>query len=431
MESNTVLMKEKNSSTYIKVDKCRVCGSEQLEPLFSLGKQPLTGVFVKPDAEDPLRAPLDMVICDNCRLVQLHYTVEADLMYKNYWYRSGINQTMRDHLADIAEDVKSRVDLIAGDVFIDIGCNDGTLLNACDIDGLAKIGVDPSDAIKSITSPDITKVNQLFSKYAVEEALNGRKARVITAISMFYDINDPHEFVQNIADILADDGMWVVEMNYTGDMVRYCGYDMISHEHVTYYTMTVFEELLKPHGLYVNDVSLNPINGGSIRIFAGPKPIETDNVKALRKQEKDEGLGDKQTYIQLAERMEQSKQKLNRKIQEILDNGQKIAVYGASTRGNTILLYCGLDNNAIFAAAERNPIKYGLVTAGSRIPIESEERIRGEEPEYMLILPYTFLEEFIDRESQYLDNGGRFLVPVPDIEVISKKNGKIIREVVD
>ena len=419
------------ANAYVKVDNCRICNSTALKDVFSLGMQPLTGVFIEPDQPDPLVAPLDMVICNECKLVQLAHTVNSDLMYESYWYRSGINQTMRDHLAGIVQDVKPRVNLQAGDLFIDIGCNDGTLLAALDIDGLVKIGVDPSDAINSIEDPDVLKINNLFTRDAIENKLQGRKAKVITAISMFYDIQNPHEFVQTIADFLDDDGMWVVEMNYTGDMIKDCGYDMISHEHLTYYTMSTFEKLIRPHGLHINDVSLNAINGGSIRFFSGPKPVESENVVALRQQEKEQGLEEKETYLRFASQIEVSKTKLNKKVRQIIDAGEKVAVYGASTRGNTILLYCGLDHNVIFGAAERNPLKYGLETAGTRIPIKPEAEIRAVNPEYFLILPYTFLDEFIERESEYLENGGRFLVPVPDIEVIYKEDGKLIREPVD
>ncbi|TFB10139.1 methyltransferase domain-containing protein [Candidatus Marinimicrobia bacterium MT.SAG.2] len=416
---------------YTKIDNCRVCSSNHMDDILSLGIQPLTGVFIKPDQQDPIEAPLDMVICNECKLVQLAHTVNSNLMYENYWYRSGINQTMRDHLAGIVGDINSRVNLQAGDLFIDIGCNDGTLLAALDVEGLIKIGVDPSDAIHSIKDPDIIKINSPFTNDAVENKLQGRKAHVISSISMFYDIQEPHKFVETIVDFLDENGMWVVEMNYTGDMIKNCGYDMISHEHLIYYTMSVFEELIAPHGLFINDVSLNSINGGSIRIYVGPKPGETENVVSLREQEKEQGLDKKETYLQFALQIEVSKKKLKKKIKQIIDAGERIAAYGASTRGNTILLYCGLDHNVILGAAERNPLKYGLVTAGTRIPIKSEDEIRAANPEYFLILPYTFLNEFIERESEYFENGGRFLVPIPDLEIIYKKDGKIIHELVN
>ena len=414
-----------------KINQCRICKSMDLEFLLSLGVQPLTGVFVKPWEPDPVKSPLDLIICNDCKFVQLAHTVKPDLMYKSYWYRSGINQTMKDHLTGIIKDIKSRITLEQGDVCIDIGCNDGTLLNAYPDNNLVKIGVDPSDAIDSISTHDVVKIKDIFSENVVAEALSTRKAKIITCISMFYDVHQPGIFVEDIANLLDPEGLWIVEMNYTGDMINSCGYDMISHEHLAYYTMTVFEKLILPYGLYINDVSLNSINGGSIRIFVGFSRNETGNVAKLRQQELTEGLDKKETYINFAKNMEISKHKLNTKIKQIIASGKKVYAYGASTRGNTILLYCGLDNKVIPGAAERNPLKYGLETAGTRIPINSEADIRALNPEYFLILPYTFLNEFIKREKKYLDKGGRFLVPVPEIKVVYKKNGKIVHELID
>ena len=248
---------------------------------------------------------------------------------------------------------------------------------------------------------------------------------------MFYDVDEPHVFVKDITEILDSQGLWVIEMNYIGDMIRDCGYDMISHEHLAYYTMSVFEKLIRPYGLYINDVSLNPINGGSIRIFVGFGKDENESVAKLRQQELDKGLDNKETYIDFSNRIEISKNSLIKKINQIIEAGQKIYAYGASTRGNTILLYCGLDNKIITGAAERNPLKYGLETVGTRIPIKSEAEIRKINPDYFLILPYTFLNEFIKREIDFLNKGGRFLVPVPEIQIISKKDGKIVHEIID
>ena len=402
-----------------------------MEFLFSLGEQPLTGVFVKPKMPDPVKAPLDLIICNECKFVQLGHTVNSNLMYESYWYRSGINQTMRDHLNGIVNDVKSRIKLKSGDICIDIGCNDGTLINSYPDDGLIKVGIDPSDAIDLIDRSNVIKIKDYFCKSAIDKVLIGRKAKVITSISMFYDVDEPHVFVKDITEILDSQGLWVIEMNYIGDMIRDCGYDMISHEHLAYYTMSVFEKLIRPYGLYINDVSLNPINGGSIRIFVGFGKDENESVAKLRQQELDKGLDNKETYIDFSHRIEISKNSLIKKINQIIEAGQKIYAYGASTRGNTILLYCGLDNKIITGAAERNPLKYGLETAGTRIPIKSEAEIREINPDYFLILPYTFLNEFIKREFDFLNKGGRFLVPIPEIKIISKKDGKIVHEIID
>lgn len=223
------------------ITSCRICGSSELLDIVDLGAQPLTGVFIKPEDDDPLRAPLNLVCCQECKFLQLKHDVDKDLMYSSYWYRSGTNQTMTDHLHGIVHDVNKMVELKDGDFVIDTGANDGTLLKRYDT-GLNRIGVDPSNAILSIDdATKIVKINDFFTKESVSTALNGNKASVVTSISMFYDLTDPERFVEDIKHVLKDDGLWVVEMNYTGDMIESLGYDMISHEHVAYYTFLTFE----------------------------------------------------------------------------------------------------------------------------------------------------------------------------------------------
>lgn len=413
------------SSPCREISVCRICGSKHLDTVLSLGTQALTGVFRKPEDPGPISTPLDLVLCNDCKFLQLGHTIDPDMMYAEYWYRSGTNQTMIDHLAGVVADVRARVDLKPGDVCINIGCNDGTLLKAYEGTGVSRIGVDPSDAILSITDPTITKVNTYFTGANVAAPLAGRKAKAITSISMFYDLDRPGDFVRDIAAALDPNGIWVVEMNYTGTMIDSLGYDMISHEHVAYYTLRSFERLITPFGLKVLDVSFNPVNGGSIRIFSGhtgtPKPV----VAEVSARELADGLENPETYRAYGRRVEAFKTKLVGLLKDIKARGEKVALYGASTRGNTILQHCGITADLTFAAADRNPAKWGLQTSGSKVPIKSEEEVRAVNPAYMLVLPYYFLPEFLSRERPYLDNGGKFIVPLPVLRVISVQNGQL------
>jgi NDP-4-keto-2,6-dideoxyhexose 3-C-methyltransferase len=367
---------------------------------------------------------MDLVICNDCKFVQLRHTVDSSLMYKEYWYRSGTNQTMRDHLRSVVEQALSVRPLKAGDAVIDIGCNDGTLLKAYTIPGLRRIGVDPSDAVKAIDDPSIAVVNNFFTAKNVEAQLGGKKARIITSISMFYDLDRPHDFLVDIVKCLTEDGLWVVEMNYTGNMIKALGYDMIGHEHLAYYTLRTFERLIQKHGLYINDVNFSAINGGSVRFICGFKKQETPLVAATREQELQDGLEEVETYLAFGRRIEEFKQKLIKTLKDIHAQGKKVSVYGASTRGNMILQHCGLTRELLFAAADRNPGKWGLETPGSRIPIRSEEEVRKANPEYMLVLPCYFLPEFIQREKDYLQNGGIFIAPLPKLRLITWKKGE-------
>jgi len=411
------------------ISKCRICASTKLSDVLSLSDQTLTGVFVKPTDPDPATVPLGLMICEDCRFVQLNNTVSKDEMYRAYYYRSGTNRTMTEHLGGVVADAKSRRDLKAGDIIIDIGCNDGTLLKQYDVDGLIRIGFDPSDAILNIKDPTIRTVNNYFNAKEAEPHLKDKKAKVITSISMFYDLDEPGKFVEDIKACLEPDGLWIVEMNYTGDMLESLGYDMISHEHVAYYTLRTFERLVNPLGLNVNDVTFNTINGGSIRIFVSAGKDETPAVQATRDAEDASKLDSVETYHEVARRIETFKTKLVKLLNDIRDRGEKCAIYGASTRGNTILQHCGIDRTLCYAAADRLPLKWGLETSGSRIPIRSEEEVRKDNPAYMLVLPYYFLEEFVEREADYLNGGGKFIVPLPELRILSKRDGELVEEV--
>ncbi len=412
-------------TNYQSISKCRLCASSELRKVFSLGEQPLTGVFRRRDEPEPIKVPLELVTCNECKFLQLRHTVNPSLMYSEYWYRSGINQTMRDHLANIVSEISNLISLNSGDYVVDIGCNDGTLLSNYTQQDIIKIGVDPSDAIHSIIDPSVIKVNNYFSALALEKIINGKKAKVISSISMFYDLDDPHRFIDDIKKCLADDGVWVVEMNYTGNMVHDLGYDMVSHEHVAYYTLLTFEKLINMHGLYVNDAKFNDINGGSLRLFCSSRDSVSKSVIKIREDELLSGLEDITTFENFSFRVNEFRDRLRSIIIDLVQKGKKIALYGASTRGNTILQHCGFSSEHFFAAADRNPGKWGLVTPGTRIPIESEEFVRQSKPDFLLILPYGFLSEFLKREEDYLKGGGKIIVPLPNLVLYSWENDKL------
>lgn len=412
------------------ISNCRICNSSDLISVVDLGTKPLTGVFIKPEEDNPLSAPLELVCCAECKFLQLKHDVDKDSMYSSYWYRSGTNQTMRDHLGGIVNDVNSMLELSDGDMVIDTGCNDGTLLKQYS-SNLHRVGVDPSNSILDITDKSIVCINDYFTAPNVRAEIPEKKAKVITSISMFYDLSDPERFVNDVKDLLTEDGIWVVEMNYTGDMIESLGYDMISHEHVAYYTLLTFEYLINRCGMYLKHVSYNDINGGSIRIFSGKSEGESKAVTELRQDEINRGYQDFEIYKNYKESIDSHKAKLRSVIEEINSEGKVVMGYGAATRGNTIMQHCGFDRNDIPAVLDRNPIKFGLEMAGCRIPIISEAEGRSLKPDYLLVLPYYFIDEFIEREMEYLKNGGKFIVFLPRIRIIEYLNEEIVTSYLD
>lgn len=409
---------------------CRVCGSSALTPVINLGEQYLQGSFVKPGKEEPplRKISLSLVRCDPtkdekaCGLLQMEHTVPPEVLYSAYWYRSGTNETMRNHLQGITEEAASLIGKSNARV-LDIGCNDGTLLK-CYPQNFIKFGVDPSDVAQEITG-DITAIQDIFPSEELTNVLQGENFDIITSIAMFYDLEDPVSFCKEIKKALAPGGLWVFEMSYMPSMLKMNSYDTICHEHLEYYSLAVLEYILKQADLKIVDAVLNDINGGSIRCyathldnFAFKKQEAVTRIKLLRQAEFDMELDTDKPYKNFQDRINVHKEQLVSLLKMLKKEGKSIHIYGASTKGNTILQWCGIDNRIIDVAAERNPDKYGAYTLGTDIPIVSEADSRGMKPDYYLVLPWHFKEEFLKREEEILQRGVGLIFPLPNVEII-------------
>jgi NDP-4-keto-2,6-dideoxyhexose 3-C-methyltransferase len=411
---------------------CRVCDGS-LETILSLGEQYVSN-FLSPEQPDGAKAPLELVLCNRCRLLQLKHTVPASEMYQTYWYRSGTNQTMQDALADISRRAEKLICLREGDAVLDIGCNDGTLLSSYQTPNLYRIGFDPAENLAIFSRKVAQKVIvDLFDgdRFLVDPELRGVQPKVITSIAMFYDLEDPNRFVADIKRILHPSGLWIVQMSYLPLMLQQNDFGNICHEHLEYYSLQSLEYLLNRHDFVVADVELNDVNGGSFRIYIrnrgasegafGSESHRRDaasRVSELQEQEARMGLESAVPFKEFAARVEKIKEDVSGFIKNHVRQKQRVYVYGASTKGNTMLQYFGLDHSLITAAAERNPDKWGKVTVGTRIPIISEAEARAAKPDYFLVLPWHFLEEFMAREREYLSSNGKFIVPLPTFALI-------------
>ncbi|MEX2054971.1 MAG: class I SAM-dependent methyltransferase [Candidatus Andersenbacteria bacterium] len=409
---------------------CRVCGSEQLLPILSLGNQYVSN-FV--DQADTLQAqaPLELVLCSahagGCGLLQLRHTVDQGALYRNYWYRSGVNQTMQLALRDICAAAEQRVSLKSGDLVVDIGSNDGTLLKSYAPTELKKIGFEPATNLLPYANvPGATIINDFFTVAPFKLAAGEQRAKIITSIAMFYDLDDPNTFVSDIAHALDSNGLWIIQMSYLPLMLEHNVFDNICHEHLEYYSLLSLMNLLERHGLKVVDVELNDVNGGSFRIYithasnqeVAYTPAAQERITSLITHEKTMGLDTPTTYQDFAQRVAAIKDSVASFIRQEVAAGKTVYVYGASTKGNTLLQYFDLNHELITAAAERNPDKWGKATVGTLIPIVSEAEARAAQPDYFLVLPWHFLREFVEREHEYLKNGGKFIVPLPQFKVI-------------
>lgn len=411
---------------------CRICGSSALTKVIDLGEQHLQGSFIKPGKElPPLRKiSTELVRCNPmadenaCGLLQTVTSVPPEILYSAYWYRSGTNQTMRDHLKGIADEGVAMIGKSEAHV-LDIGCNDGTLLKNYPA-RFIKFGVDPSDVAQEIKG-DITVIQDIFPSAELNGILGNQKLDIITSIAMFYDLEDPSKFVKSIREALCDDGIWIFEMSYMPSMLRMNSYDTICHEHLEYYSFAVIEKLLAHNGMKIIRVGFNDINGGSIRCYA----THTENFKFkdrsalaaiadIRQQEFDLELDTDKPYRDFQKRIDEHRDELSSLLKKLKREGKRIHLYGASTKGNTILQWCGIDASIIEYASDRNPDKDGAKTIGTDIPIISEEKSRAMKPDYYLVLPWHFRDEFIERESEFLDGGGAFIFPLPAVEIFKR-----------
>jgi hypothetical protein len=411
---------------------CRVCGSTALTPVIDLGKQHLQGSFLKPGKETPPLRKIDCVLvrCDPtrdekaCGLLQMAHSVPPEILYSAYWYRSGTNQTMRSHLKSIADVTRDMVAKSSARV-LDIGCNDCTLLAAYPA-GFEKFGIDPSDVAME-SPPGVTVVHDLFPCEELRQRAGGRKMDAITSIAMFYDLEDPVAFARAVRDLLAPDGLWILEMSYMPKMLEINSYDTICHEHLEYYSLTVIERIAAMADLKVVRAEENPINGGSLRCYVthvGNFKFKRDDwsrqIKNLRQREFDLELDTDKPYRDFQKRIDMHRDKLTALLSKLKEERKRIHIYGASTKGNTILQWCGIDNRIVDFAAERNPDKFGARTLGTDIPIVSEEESRRMKPDYYLVLPWHFADEFLEREKATLDAGVGMIFPLPEIRVVTR-----------
>jgi SAM-dependent methyltransferase len=410
---------------------CRVCGSTSLTPVINLGPQYLQGSFVKPGKEMPSTRKINcsLVRCNPqvdenaCGLLQMEHSVPPEILYAAYWYRSGTNATMRNHLKEI---VDSTLGLLKIDkcTVLDIGCNDGTLLNYYPAEW-DKFGCDPSDVAQEVKIA--TVVQDIFPSAELSKAIGDKKMDVITSIAMFYDLENPVGFVNDIKRFLSPEGIWVFEMSYMPRMLELDSYDTICHEHLEFYSLAVLEKIVGMADMKIFKISFNDINGGSIRCYATHKEsslyYNKDDHKLMndiRQQEFDLELDTDKPYVAFQYRIEKVKHELQDLLVKLKKEGKKVHVYGASTKGNTILQWCDINSMLVEYAAERNPDKYGASTLGTNIPIISEAESRAMNPDYYLVLPWHFKAEFIEREKEALEKGTGFIFPIPTIDIYKK-----------
>lgn len=416
--------------------KCKVCGSEDLTKVLTLNEQYLSPTFVTTNKDNPLakiKSPLTLVLCDksknknNCGLLQLKEITDADLLYKDYFYRTATNDTMRKDLKELVDQVMAIVKPADQDVIVDIGSNDCTMLNFYD-DKFNLVGFEPAQNIKFIDKgKNIRVINNYFNSKNFKESFPSKKAKIITSCAMFYDLEDPLQFVKDIEDILDPDGVWCCQISYLDSMIRFNNFYDICHEHLSYYSLESFEYLIKKLNLKLFYAETNSVNGGSIRLYIcknSSKKFEkfelTEKLNLLRKEEKNLKLTQSKTFLNFEKIVSDLRVKTIKFVDEIIKKKKTVLALGASTKGNIILQHFNLTKEKIPFISERNPDKVGLRCLGSDIELISEERARDINPEAFIVLPWNFKREIVEREKKYLDNGGKLMFVMPYPHVVTK-----------
>lgn len=410
---------------YKVIKKCRSCKSTNIKSLFDIGNLYISSWLTEKDQDKVIRSPLELMICSKCNLVQLKHTVNKNFLYsKDYGYRSGTNLTMNLHLKNLVKDISNKVNIDNDDFVLDIGCNDGTLLSFYR-KSIKKIGIDPiANKIKKIKTPNTKYISNYFSRQLYNNLPKIRKAKIITSISMFYDLDDPMKFVSNIKSILDDRGIWVLEQSYLPTMLKKNSFDTICHEHLEYYSLDHINFLVKKNNLKIIDVSLNETNGGSFRIYITHSKtkhkINTKNINKLKIIEKKLKITNNNTYKNFYKNILQIKNKTQKFIKNELNKNKKIFIYGASTKGITILQFYNFTSREMKYAAERNPNKYNKIVPGTGIKIISEKKAREMKPDYFFVLPWHFKDEIIKREKDFINKGGKLIFPLPNLKIVKK-----------
>ena len=406
-----------------------------MKKLLELGEHYVSD-FVKPGeltGRESKPWSLDLYLDESIGAARLDGVAPLDTMYGQYWYRSGINQSMVKQLGEIVKEVTERVKIDDGDVWLDIACNDGSLLRQVP-DNMEKVGIDPADDSYIAESSKVATVVQDFFSWSayVQTGYADKKAKVISCIAMFYDLNDPRPFIRDAHKILADDGVFVLQMSYTPLMLKQMAFDNICHEHVYYYDLTSIKKLFEQEGFVLRDCSLNDTNGGSFRVYfqkagSDEKTFGTQQVRdvcnfriasTLTYEAAQWNITDPALWTVFGANIHELKQQVMDFLHQAKIEGKKVYGYGASTKGNTLLQLFGVTPDLLTAIAERSPYKFGLQTVGTQIPIISEEEMRAAKPDYLLVLPWHFIDDFVKREKDFIAAGGKLVVPCPKFQII-------------
>lgn len=407
---------------------CRSCAGEKLITILSLGSTPLANsLLTAAQLEEPEASyPLELAFCSNCTLVQITETVPPEKLFREYFYFSSFSDTVLEHARGLAERLIKSRHLNGTSLVMEVASNDGYLLQNYKRAGISVLGIEPAVNIARVAREEcgIETVCDFFSEsLAGELASRGTAADVIHAHNVLAHVADLNGFVRGVGLALKDDGVAVIEVPYVKDMVDRCEFDTIYHEHLCYFSLTALDNLFRRHGLNVQDVNQTPIHGGSLQIFiektvVGKEPKPSEKVSRILEAERESGMCQADFYLGFGAKVEKLRTDLLTLLRDLKQQGKRIAVYGASAKGSTLLNYFGIGRETLDFVADRSTIKQGLFTPGTHLPIHSPAKLLEVMPDYVMLLTWNFADEILAQQSEYRRRGGRFIVPIPEMRIV-------------
>lgn len=401
---------------------CRSCGHTQLQKVLSLGRTPLANALLtEKQLDEPEETyPLELVFCFRCSLVQITETVSPEKLFREYPYLSSYSDTMLRHAEKTSADLIGSNHLGAQSLIVEVASNDGYLLQFYRRAGVPVLGIEPATNIARVAEQNgVPTVCQFFDeKLAGRLAAEGRRADVIHAHNVLAHVSDLNDFVRGLGRLLKQAGVIVVEVPYVKDMIDRCEFDTVYHEHLSYFSLMALSELFTRNGLIIQKIERLEIHGGTLRVYAGHEAKQDKSVAELLREENDWGVGEVSFYSGFRAKVEQLREELVALLRQLKAEEKRIAAYGASAKGSTLLNYCGLGSETLDYVVDRSPVKQGRYTPGTHLKIYALEKLLEDMPDYVLLLTWNFAGEILEQQSEYRRRGGRFIVPIPFVTVV-------------
>lgn len=418
-------MHDSRLKSHHKRSTCRSCAGETLRSFISLGPTPLANSFLRSPAEFEQEEfyPLDVYFCDKCSLVQLADVIDPEVLFRNYIYVTGTASTIISHNREYAKTVVDFIGLQEGDLVVEVASNNGSLLGCFRDLGVRVLGVEPAENIAAMANAvGIETVNRFFNAAAGRDLRNSfGSARAVIGNNVLAHVDDPVDFLTGCKSLISDDGLVIIEVPYLKEFVELVEFDTVYHEHLCYFSITSLMRLCDAVGLSIVRIQRVPVHGGSVRMYAGKRETHgahAPDVAAMAEAERLTGLTAPATFARFAEKARNTREMLRSMLKHLKANGKSIAAYGAPAKGNTLLNYCGIDTELIDFAVDKNPLKVGMYTPGSHIPILPVTAILERRPDYLLILAWNFADEIIEQQSEFRALGGKFIVPIPEPRIV-------------